>query len=108
MKAKNLFIGFSLAVLLIFTLQLASSNQTVSTGNEYFSFFSSGDTDLEQIHERYQLHNRLGDCDGDCDCNCEGDGDCNCDCDCDNLCDQIQDMIRDRIKDKLQDGSCQD
>jgi len=100
MKAKNLFIGFSLAVLLIFTMQLASSNQTVSTGNEYFSFFSSGDTDHEQIHERYQLNNRLGDCDGDCDCNC--------DCDCDNLCDQIQDMIRDRIKDKLQDGSCQD
>ncbi len=106
MKARNLFIGLSLAVLLIFTMQLASSNQTISNGNEYFLFFSSGDTDHEQIHERYQLNNRLGDCDCGCECECECE--CNCECNCDNVCDQILDRIRDRIKDKLQDGSCKD
>ncbi|MCG3259457.1 MAG: hypothetical protein H7644_06910 [Candidatus Heimdallarchaeota archaeon] len=98
MKVRKLFIGISLAALMIFTMQLASSNQALSNGNGYF--FSSADGDLEQIHERYQLNNRLGDCESDCDC--DGDGECNCDCE--NLWDQIQD----RIKDKLQDGSCQD
>ncbi len=101
MKTKKLVISVGLAFLLLFTIQLASANQALYN-NEYFSFFYSGDTDHEQIHERYQLHNRLG----DCNCSCECDSECDCECDCEQLMNQIRDMIRDRLKDKLQDGNC--
>ncbi len=94
MKVKRLSLFISLAVLLTFTVQITSANQALNY-NEYFSFFRFGDVDKEQIQERYQLQNRLS----ECDCDCENE----CDCDCDQFQERIQDRIQEMIQDRLQE-----